>query len=46
MNFLECKQKFDNENKGNNSYMAFLPEHLTFSKSVNLQNKAKTNEIE
>ncbi|MFQ6342788.1 class I SAM-dependent DNA methyltransferase [Campylobacter sp. VTCC 70190] len=46
MNFLECKQKFDKENKGNTSYRSFLREHLSLGKSVNLQNKANTNEIE
>lgn len=46
MNFLECKQKFDKENKGNNNYMSFLSEHLTFGKNVNLQNKTNRNEIE
>lgn len=46
MNFLECKQKFDKENKGNTHFVSFLTEHLTLGKVVNLQNKANTNEIE
>lgn len=46
MNFLECKQRFDKENRGNTRYMPFLSEHLTFGKSVNLQNKANTDEVE